>query len=116
MITIRPLKFVLNMRGETGGGISEVRKNMFDYLVFRSNHELDYMIQDSSCYNGINPRQVTNMLIELNQIAETTDKQAIVAINEYQLYVSRRDIIETFFDGDFGIKLDEEDKLLKMNF
>lgn len=114
--TTRPLKFVLNMRGETGEGISEVRKNMFDYLVFRSNHELDYMIQDSSCYNGIDPRQVTNMLIELNQIAETTDKQAIVAINEYQLDVSRRDIIETFFDGDFGIKLDEEDKLLKMNF
>lgn len=47
---------------------------MFDYLVFRSNHELDYMIQDSSCYNGIDPRQVTNMLIELNQISETTDK------------------------------------------
>lgn len=114
--TTRPLKFVLNMRGETGEGISEVRKNMFDYLVFRSNRELDYMIQDSSCYNGIDPRQVTNMLVELNQIAETSDKQAIVAINEYQLDVSRRDIIETFFDGEFGIKLDEDNKLLKMNF
>lgn len=56
------------------------------------------------------------MLIELNQISETTDKQAIVAINEYQLDVSRRDIIETFFDGEFGIKLDEDNKLLKMNF
>lgn len=40
----------------------------------------------------------------------------IIVENEYQLDVSRRDIIETFFDGDFGIKLDEEDKLLKMNF
>ena len=40
----------------------------------------------------------------------------IIVENEYQLDVSRRDIIETFFDRDFGIKLDEEDKLLKMNF
>ena len=40
----------------------------------------------------------------------------IIVENEYQLDVSRRDIIATFFEGDFGIKLDKDDKLLKKNF
>lgn len=52
----------------------------------------------------------------INLLSEYFRVLPIIVENEYQLDVSRRDIIETFFDGDFGIKLDEEDKLLKMNF
>lgn len=52
----------------------------------------------------------------INLLSEYFRVLSIIVENEYQLDVSRRDIIETFFDGDFGIKLDEEDKLLKMNF
>ena len=52
----------------------------------------------------------------INLLSEYFRVLPIIVENEYQLDVSRRNIIETFFDGDFGIKLDEEDKLLKMNF
>lgn len=52
----------------------------------------------------------------INLLSEYFRVLSIIVENGYQLDVSRRDIIETFFDGDFGIKLDEEDKLLKMNF
>lgn len=52
----------------------------------------------------------------INLLSEYFRVLSIIVENEYQLDVSRRDIIETFFDGDFGIKLDEEDKLLKTNF
>ncbi len=52
----------------------------------------------------------------INLLSEYFRVPPIIVENEYQLDVSRRDTIETFFDGDFGIKLDEEDKLLKMNF
>lgn len=43
------------------------------------------MIQDSACFNGIDPRQVSGMLKELNEIAVTTNEQVIVAINKYQM-------------------------------
>ena len=43
------------------------------------------MIQDSSCYNGIAPRQVAGILTQLNKIAEESNKQIIIAINKYQL-------------------------------
>ncbi|WP_248626048.1 hypothetical protein [Enterococcus cecorum] len=52
----------------------------------------------------------------INLLSEYFRVLPIIVENEYQLDVSRRDIIETFFDGEFGIKLDEDNKLLKMNF
>lgn len=67
--TRRPIEFILNMTGDTGEGISEVQKNIIDYLLFQYNSELELMMQDSSCYNGIDPRQVSNMLLYLNKIA-----------------------------------------------
>lgn len=41
------------------------------------------MIQDSSCYSGIDPRQVFGMLKELEKLAKETKKQIIVSINKY---------------------------------
>ena len=58
---------------------------MIDYLVFYYNEELDILIQDSSCYNGIDPRQVASMIKELDALAKKANKQAIVSLNKYQI-------------------------------
>ena len=83
--TARPLIITLEMLGDAGEGITEVKKNVIDYLLFKYNDYLEILVQDSSCYNGIDPRQVSNMLLELSNIAEETNKQAIIAINQYQI-------------------------------
>lgn len=113
--THRPIEFILNMMGDTGEGITEVQKNIIDYLLFKYNHELELMVQDSSCYNGIDPRQVSNMLLYLNEIAVSEKKQAIVAINKFQL-TPEHDIFELINDRETGVALSENEKLLKFNF
>ena len=112
--TTRPLDISLNITGDTGEGVTEVKKNIVDYMVFRFNKLMRVFIQDSSCYNGIDPRQVGNMLRELAQIASSNDKQCIVAINQYQLgdYESSVNFVEKYS----SIVLSEEDKLLKFDF
>lgn len=114
--TRRPVDFILNMQGETGEGISEVKKNIIDYLIFYFNKDIEILMQDSSCYNGIDPRQVSNMLIELNELAIRSKKQAIVAINKYQLDVDPNNAIYDLIDDNYGIVLDEDNKLLKIDF
>lgn len=111
----RPIEFVLKMTGDTGEGITEVQKNIIDYLLFKYNRDLELMIQDSSCYNGIDPRQVSNMLLYLNEIAVIQEKQAIVSINKYQLSPGH-EIFELINDDETGVTLSENEKLLKFNF
>ncbi|MDT2435621.1 DUF2326 domain-containing protein [Enterococcus avium] len=114
--TRRPVEFTLNMKGETGEGISEVKKNIVDYLIFYFNESIEMLIQDSSCYNGIDPRQVSNMLVELNKLAFQSKKQAIVAINQYQLDADIDNEVHELIDDNYGIVLDEDNKLLKFDF
>lgn len=110
----RPIKLELSMRGDTGEGVGEVKKNLVDYLLFRYNNLLDLLIQDSACFNGIDPRQVCNMVTEISKIADLTQKQAIIAINKYQLGSYQESI--NFVVENSPIILSEDDKLLKFDF
>lgn len=112
----RPVEFTLNMKGETGEGITEVKKNIVDYLVFFFNTDVEILVQDSSCYNGIDPRQVSNMLVELNKLAIKNKKQAIIAINQYQLDSDTKHEVYSLLNSDYGIILDEDNKLLEFDF
>lgn len=81
----RPVIFEFTLKGDTGEGVSEVKKNLMDFLVFRYNTYMEMMLQDSACFNGIDPRQVSGMLIEISKIAKKTKKQVIISINKYQV-------------------------------
>lgn len=113
-LTRRPAVFEFSLKGDTGEGVSEVKKNLMDYLLCRYNTYLDIMIQDSACYNGIDPRQVSGMFMELGKIANQTNKQVIVSINKYQIgeYVKTIDFIKE----NSVLTLSENDKLLKFDF
>lgn len=84
-LTYRPVIFEFTLKGDTGEGVGEVKKNLMDYLICRYNNQLEIMIQDSSCYNGIDPRQIVGMLGQLKNISEVSNKQIIVSVNKYQL-------------------------------
>ncbi|MDD4113832.1 MAG: DUF2326 domain-containing protein, partial [Herbinix sp.] len=110
----RPVTVDLTLRGDTGEGVSEVKKNIIDYLILKFSDVSEILIQDSSCYNGIDPRQVSGMITEISKVAEENKKQVIIAVNKYQLgYYS--DIIDYVVEKS-AIILSENDKLLKFDF
>lgn len=112
--TMRPIKVEVSLKGDTGEGVGEVKKNLMDYLLFRYNKEVRFLVQDSACFNGIDPRQVSNMLKEVGKIAVTSNKQAIIAINKYQIG-NDKELLDIIQDNS-AITLSESDKLLLFDF
>lgn len=112
--TRRPVSLEINLKGDTGEGVNEVKKNLMDYLLFKYNSYMELLVQDSSCYNGIDPRQVSSMIKEVGKIAQKTNKQAIISINKYQLG-EYKDVIN-FVKASSAIILSEKDKLFKFDF
>lgn len=110
----RPISFEFSLKGDTGEGVSEVKKNLMDYLIYRYNCIVEMLVQDSACYNGIDPRQVVGMLKAIGNIANETDKQVIIAINKYQV-VGYDEFVDYIADNS-AIILSEKDKLLKFDF
>lgn len=107
-----PINIDMSISGDLGEGITEVKKNVMDYLIFKFNNVLEIMIHDSCCYNGIDPRQVTSLLKHLDEIAKLNNKQVIVSINKYQI----DEMLVNHMLQHAKITLSEDNKLLKFNF
>lgn len=110
----RPFKLEITIDYDRGEGVGQVKKVMIDILIFKFNKLLDFFIQDSSSYVGIDSRQIFTILTSIDEIAKTINKQAIISINKYQ--VISDDKILDFVNNKSVIKLSENDKLLKFNF
>ena len=110
----RPLNIEFNIKGDTGEGVSEVKKNIVDYLIFSYNNVMEFLIQDSACYNGIDPRQVTGLLKNLEESSLKINKQAIISINRYQLGGDEEFI--KVVKKNSSIVLSEKEKLLRFDF
>uniref|UniRef100_UPI003F495FC6 DUF2326 domain-containing protein n=1 Tax=Niallia taxi TaxID=2499688 RepID=UPI003F495FC6 len=113
-LTRRPISIDITLKGDTGEGVNEVKKNLMDYLLFRFNLNLEFLVHDSSCYNGIDPRQVSNMINEVHKISNNNNKQAIIAINKYQ--IGTNDVLLNLIKSKSSIILSEKDKLFKFDF
>ncbi|PHA72680.1 DUF2326 domain-containing protein [Bacillus toyonensis] len=111
----RPFAIELNLTGDTGEGVGEVRKLLIDLLILRYNKHLDILIQDSACFSGIDNRQVSNLIKLGHKIGEETDKQYIMSINDYQLNKKDEELMKLIKDYT-KLELDENDKLLKFGF
>lgn len=110
----RPLDIEFNLKGDTGEGVNEVKKNVIDYLIFKYNNMIRLLMQDSACYNGIDPRQVCGLLKNLSESSLEINKQAIISINKYQLGDNKEFINEVIENS--SIILSEREKLLKFDF
>lgn len=113
-LTRRPIELELKLRGDTGEGVGNVKKLLIDYLIFCYNKELEILIQDSSCYNGIDPRQVTSMIKEVDKLAKDREKQAIISLNRYQLIMDND--IDDFLHEKSSLILSENENLLGFSF
>ena len=110
----RPIDLTINIDYDRGEGVGQVKNNLIDILVLKFNKELDFFIQDSCCYSGIDIRQVSKTLILLNEIAISEKKQAIVSINKFQLYEDEE--VKKLVKEKEVITLNENNKLLKFDF
>ena len=109
----RPISIDMSITGDSGEGVNEVKNNIIDYLIFNFNKDLDMFIHDSSCYNGIDPRQVSGLIKNLISLCKKNNKQVILAINKYQL---SDDNIIKIIESNACITLSEKDKLLNFDF
>lgn len=109
----RPINISMEITGDAGEGVKEVKKAIMDYLLFNYSNKLDIFIHDSACYNGIDPRQISGLLKELMTMAEQNKKQVIVSINKYQL--DDESIIKAI-EENACIALSETNKLLLCDF
>ena len=98
-----------------GEGVGNVKNNILDYLIFNFSQKTEFLIQDTPCFNGIDPRQIVNMIRLVNEQAVKIDKQFIVAINKYQIDDSIRDDLD-YLKEHAVITLSEKEKLLKRSF
>ncbi|RLQ91956.1 DUF2326 domain-containing protein [Planomicrobium sp. Y74] len=113
--THRPFSIDLSLTGDTGEGVGEVRKILVDLLIFNFNNKLEIMMQDSSCFSGIDNRQTSNLIKIANSISESTQKQYIVSLNDYQFNKKDKEFMKLVSNSTI-IELDENEKLLKFDY
>ena len=80
-----PVNIDLTFDGDTGEGLMSAKFLLFDYLIMNYTKEVDFLIEDSSCFEAIDRRQIKNILQEGIKISEKNDKQLIVSLNKYSL-------------------------------
>lgn len=110
----RPFKLDIKIDYDGGEGVNQVKKVMIDILLLKFNTLLNFFFQDSSVYEGVDPRQVGNILKEIHSISSLLNKQAIISINKYQIMQDEESL--DFLEKYKIISFSEDEKLLKFNF
>lgn len=105
-----PLKIELSIDGDSGEGICAAKYILFDYLIMNYNKYIDILIEDSACFEGIDRRQITNILNEGIKLSIDNNKQYIVSLNKY--LVNNYDDVKDYI----VISLSENDTLLNRKF
>lgn len=105
-----PVKIELSIDGDSGEGIGAAKYLLFDYLIMNYNKYIDILIEDSACFEGIDRRQIANILKEGIELSTNNNKQFIVSLNKY--LINNYDDIKEYI----VIKLSESDTLLNRKF
>ncbi len=105
-----PISISLNYIGDSGEGLTSAKYLIFDYLLMNYNNYVDILIEDSSCFEAIDRRQIKNIINEGIVISNKKNKQYIITLNKYLL-----DDINIIKDYIIVI-LKENDTLLNVKF
>ena len=100
----------MSIDGDSGEGIGAAKYLLFDYLIMNYNKYIDILIEDSACFEGIDRRQIANILKEGIELSTNNNKQFIVSLNKY--LINNYDDIK----DNIVIKLSESDTLLNRKF
>lgn len=110
----RPILVTMNMQGDDGEAISEIKKLSVDMLLFKVNKNISIIMEDSANFNGIDSRQVNKLLEIFNNLACVQKKQAIISINKFQLDGDSEN--SAFIDKAKVCVLSENNNLLGVDF
>ena len=110
-----PIVFDLNLIGEFGEGVNAVKNVLMDILIFFYNTNIEFLIHDSACFEGIDKRQLSTLLEIINNIALDINKQYIFSINEYHVDATDEKLKE-LIENRTVLALSEDDTLLKFKF
>lgn len=105
-----PVKIELSIDGDSGEGIRAAKYLLFDYLIMNYNKYMDILIEDSACFEGIDRRQITNILKEGVDLSIKNSKQYIVSLNKY--LINNYDDIKDYV----VLPLSEQNTLLNIKF
>ena len=110
-----PIVFEMNLTGEFGEGVSAVKNVLMDLLLFFYNNKIEFLIQDSACFEGIDKRQLSTLINIIHRTAMDIDKQYIFSINEYHIDKTDSEL-QQLIDERTILPLSEDDTLLKFRF
>ena len=105
-----PLKIDLSIEGDSGEGITAVKFLLFDLMIMNFNEKIEFLIEDSACFEGIDRRQIINLIEEAQNISNKTQKQLIISLNKY--LISDYDKIK----DNIVLTLSENNTLLNLKF
>lgn len=105
-----PVTIDLNYDGDSGEGLTSSKYLIFDFLIMNYNNEINVLIEDSSCFEAIDRRQIKNIINEGIDISNKKDKQYIISLNKYLLDDSE------FIKDYIVVSLNENDTLLNLKF
>ena len=83
--------------------------------MFFYNTNIEFLIHDSACFEGIDKRQLSTLLEIINNIALDINKQYIFSINEYHVDATDEKLKE-LIENRTVLALSEDDTLLKFKF
>ena len=110
-----PIVFDMNLTGEFGEGVSAVKNVLMDLLLFYYNSKIEFLVQDSACFEGIDKRQLSTLINIIHRTAIDIDKQYIFSINEYHIDKGD-DELQQLIGERTVLPLSEDDTLLKFRF
>lgn len=113
--TTRPIEVNLQIDGDSGEGVGTVRKRLIDILIFCWGEKTDFLFHDSSCFTGVDSRQISKLLEILEEVSKEKDKQYIVTLNRFQIDKTDTELINIMKERTI-ISLSEDNKLLKFDF
>lgn len=80
-----PVTIDLSFDGDSGEGLTSAKYLMFDYLIMHYTKYVEFLIEDSSCFEAIDRRQIKNIIQEGIKLSEHNDKQLIISLNKYSI-------------------------------
>ncbi|WNF91006.1 DUF2326 domain-containing protein [Vagococcus fluvialis] len=111
----RPIEPYLRLDGDSGEGVGAVRRRLIDLLIFHTNNLVDILIQDSSCFSGVDSRQISKLIEMSCEESVRKNKQYIVTLNRFQIDKDDNKLMD-FIDNNTAILLSENNKLLGFDF
>lgn len=108
----------LTLDGDTGEGRKAVKNILMDFIIFKFSDKSKFLIHDSSCFSGIDSRNIISIILLGKRIAEKENKQYIVSLNTFQ-YSGIDSNFDKIVDTSKVIELTDEsveNKLLREEF